>query len=139
MKSGAKVFIKNEALGKYLFLLRDNKPDIPGPNCWSLVGGGIEENEAPAEAVEREVSEEINIPIFDLQLIHQMSTQDNVGGKAIEVYRYIFSAKTNALLDEVVLTEGQKASFFTLEEIVNDEKVCPGLKKLILNNRNIID
>lgn len=139
MKSGVKVFIKNEALGKFLFLLRDNDPNIPGPNCWSLVGGGIEENETPTEALEREVFEEINIPIFDLRLILQMTAEDKVNGKVFPVYRYIFSAKINASQDEITLTEGQKASFFTLEEIVNDEKVCPGLKKLIINNRATID
>lgn len=139
MKSGVKVFIKNEALGKYLFLLRDNNPNIPGPNCWSLVGGGIEENETPSVALEREVLEEINIPIFDLRLIHQMIAQDTVNGTVSEVYRYIFSAKTAALLNEITLTEGQKASFFTLEEIVSNEKVCVGLKKLILIHRDIIE
>lgn len=139
MKSGVKVFIKNEALGKYLFLLRDNNPSIPAPNCWSLVGGGIEENETPSIALEREVREEINIPIFDLQLIHQMIARDNVNGKMVEVYRYIFSAKTNASINEIILTEGQEASFFTLDEIVNNEKVCKGLKNLILNHRNVIE
>lgn len=139
MKSGVKVFIKNEALGKYLFLLRDNNPNIPGPNCWSLVGGGIEENETPSVALEREVREEINIPIFDLQLVHQMIAKDNVNGEVIEVYRHIFSAKTNASIDEIILTEGQKASFFTLDEIVSDEKVCKGLKNLILKYKNVIE
>ena len=139
MKRGAKVFIKNEALGKYLFVLRDNNPNIPGPNCWSLVGGGVEENETPYEALRREVLEEINIPIFNLKLIRQMTAKDNVNGEEVEVQRYIFYAKTKASLEEIILAEGQAVAFFTLEEIVNNKKVCIGLKKLILSYRDIIE
>lgn len=31
---------------KLLMLLQDNDPNISSPNCWSLIGGGIEEGES---------------------------------------------------------------------------------------------
>ena len=65
LKDGAKAFIKNKKLDKYLFVLRDDKPNIPNPNCWALIGGGIEKGEEPIEALKREVKEEIGIELSD--------------------------------------------------------------------------
>jgi len=139
MKSGAKVFIKNEALGKYLFVLRDNKPGIADPNCWGLVGRGVENNESPSEALTREVLEEVGISIFDLRLIHQMIVKHSVNDKNFEVHGYYFSAKTDASLDEIKLNEGQKASFFTLDEIASKDNLAIALKEILLNHRNILE
>lgn len=38
--------------------LRDNKPDIAFPGCWSLPGGQAEQKEKVGEAVKRETLEE---------------------------------------------------------------------------------
>ena len=139
MKSGAKVFIKNEALGKYLFVLRDNNPNIVEPNCWGLVGGGIEDNETPSEAIKREVLEEIGIKIFNLKPIHQMKVKHNVNGVKYEVDGYYFLAKTNASLAQIKLKEGQKASFFTLAEIESKDNLAFAVKEILLNHRNILE
>lgn len=32
MKDGVKILIKNDELNKYIFVLRDDKPNIPDPN-----------------------------------------------------------------------------------------------------------
>ena len=72
---GAKIFIKNETLDKYIFVLRDNKPTIPRPNTWSILGGGIEEGETPLEAVLREVKEEFDIDLYDVKKIHTMKIE----------------------------------------------------------------
>lgn len=37
---------------------RDDKPEIPFPNCWDLPGGGREGEETPFECAQREVLEE---------------------------------------------------------------------------------
>ncbi len=34
VQDGVKIFIKNEAIDKYLFILRDNKSEIVEPNMW---------------------------------------------------------------------------------------------------------
>jgi 8-oxo-dGTP diphosphatase len=67
MKEVAKVFIKNEKQGKYLFHLRDNKPTITNPNTYNLLGGNFEENEKPLEALERELKEESDIKVYDIK------------------------------------------------------------------------
>lgn len=59
--AGAKLAILIE--GCVLTILRDDRPDIPFPNCWDLPGGGRERDETPVECVLRETHEEISLPI----------------------------------------------------------------------------
>jgi 8-oxo-dGTP diphosphatase len=40
---------------------RDDRPDIPFPDCWDLPGGGREGDETPVECVLRETREEFGI------------------------------------------------------------------------------
>ena len=51
---GALIYCKTT--GRYLFLLRNQKKHA---GSWGLVGGGVEENESPADALKREIYEEI--------------------------------------------------------------------------------
>ena len=67
VSDGAKVFIKNKKLGKYLFVLRDDKLGIPNPNCWGLLGGGINLGEEPLQALKREIKEEVNIELYEIE------------------------------------------------------------------------
>src|SRR5881396_885748 len=49
--------------GRYVLQLRDNKPGIAAPGLWALFGGAVEQNEAPEEAVRREVYEELGLKV----------------------------------------------------------------------------
>ena len=46
-----------------LLLKRVDNPDFWQPNKWSLVGGGVEEGEAPVNACQREIKEETGLDI----------------------------------------------------------------------------
>lgn len=119
MKDTAKVFIKNERLGKYLFHLRDNKPNITNPNCYGLLGGNIEEGESPLEALKREFKEESTLEVSDIEELGNQIFKGILKQQIYENRFYMFLAKTNAELDEIKLYEGQKLAYFTIEEALN--------------------
>jgi 8-oxo-dGTP pyrophosphatase MutT (NUDIX family) len=52
--------------GRFLFLLRDN---TKYSNTWDLPGGKIEEGENVGAALEREISEEIGIFLYDKKIV----------------------------------------------------------------------
>jgi 8-oxo-dGTP diphosphatase len=137
---GAKIFIANQALGKYLFVLRDNKADIPHPNKWSLIGGGLEPGETPLEAITREIAEEVDIPVSEIKFICEKAFTSELQGKLFPITGHFFIGSTSIEdLSTVVLNEGQKLQYFTLDEILNLPNVTPNVKELITNHRQILD
>lgn len=117
MKKIAAIILENDK-GEFLLALRDNKSWIPFPNHWDLIGGHVEEGESPEEALVREVKEELNIDIRDYTFYKKF---DCLTGDAYENIKYIYTGKINIPIDEITLLEGQRAQYFSREEI-------PGLK-----------
>ena len=62
---GCGALVYSVSTKRYLFLLRNQKRHA---GSWGLVGGGVEPGETPAEALHREIREEINLKEFS-QLI----------------------------------------------------------------------
>ncbi len=91
----------------FLLQLRDNKPDISNPNRWGSVGGGIEGNEVPLEAMKRECREEIGFIPNDIRYVGR-----NLDSK----YRYCIYLSEEEV-SHIVRGEGQELKFFTLDEI----------------------
>ncbi|MCX5806546.1 MAG: NUDIX domain-containing protein [Proteobacteria bacterium] len=98
--------------GKVLLQLRDNKPDIPYPNCWGTFGGQIEEKETPEEAIVREIREELE---------YKLSNQKYFGNFPFDGYNiYMYRIIDHDLkLNDITVKEGQEGRFFSLEEIQN--------------------
>ncbi|NTU66655.1 MAG: NUDIX domain-containing protein [Candidatus Moranbacteria bacterium] len=135
IKNGAKVFIRNENLGEYLFVLRDNKPTIPNPGMYGLLGGGIEEGEQSIEALKRELQEESNICVYDIEemgsrMVTYATRSD--GDKKTETIRlFVFLAKTDQSLEGLKLNEGQKLEYFTIEEALSKDNLSPAVRESI--------
>ncbi len=92
-----------------LLLLRDDKPEIPFPNRWDVLGGHVEEDETPAECIVREMVEEIGFTIQSpklFQIFHQT-------GKI----EYTFWQREDFDIDRITLNEGQRLQWFRREEI----------------------
>lgn len=117
MKRIAAIILENEK-GEFLLALRDNKPGIPFPNHWDLIGGHIEEGETPEEGLVREVKEELNIDIEEYTFYRKYEC---LTGDAYENAKFIYSGKINIPIEEITLLEGERPQYFSREEI-------PGVK-----------
>jgi 8-oxo-dGTP diphosphatase len=83
---------------------RDDNPAIRYPGHWSLFGGTIENDESPADAVAREVKEEIDFDMRNFGLFREF-VQNNK-------QEFAFAGELAATLDELTLSEGQGMNLF---------------------------
>jgi 8-oxo-dGTP diphosphatase len=102
--------------GAVLLQLRDDRPDVAAPNCWSTVGGHIEPGETPPEAAAREMEEETGrrpATVIPAGFIDHPSASR--GG--IIVRSHMFATLAPWSLDAMILGEGQRLDWFPPAEI----------------------
>lgn len=116
-----------------MLFLRDDKPDIPSPNCWSLPGGGIEDGETPLEAMKRELTEEITHAPRNLKFLTEYQAVENY---TIHLY-YAFAEDDEVPLFHLGKGEGQKIEFFDLKEIPK-LKLPPVLRQRFENIKELL-
>jgi len=131
MQKIAAIILENNK-GEFLLALRDNKSWIPFPNHWDLIGGHVEEGETPEEALIREVKEELDIELTDYSFYKEFLCLE---GDAFENIKYIYTGKINIPIEEITLYEGQKAQYFTKEQIP-DVKFANIIKSVVLDYIN---
>jgi 8-oxo-dGTP diphosphatase len=113
MKVIAAIILENDN-GELFFALRDNKPGIPFPNHWDLIGGHVEDGETPEEGLVREFREELGIGIGDYRFWRKYEC---LSGDAYENVKYIYTGKINIPIEEVTLLEGDRPCYFKIGEI----------------------
>jgi 8-oxo-dGTP diphosphatase len=131
MKQIAAIIFQNDK-GELLLYLRDNKPGIPFPLHWDLIGGHVEEGETPEEALVREVREELD---FDLKEFRFFRKYECLRGDAYPNVKYIYSGKINIPIEEITLLEGDHARYFTRDEIPG-VKFANMLKEIVMDYIN---
>lgn len=96
---------------------RDDIPNIEYPDFWGLIGGWIEENETPEEAIKRELEEELyltdkkeNLRIGGLRLVDQRKREKGWT-------EFIFLGNIKNDIFNLRLKEGQKISSFNFQEL----------------------
>jgi 8-oxo-dGTP diphosphatase len=62
-------------------ILRDDRDDIPWPNCWDMPGGGREGNETPMECALRETHEELGVQIEPSAVVWGKRFDSELGDK----------------------------------------------------------
>jgi len=127
----AAIILENDN-GEFLLYLRDNKPGIPFPNHWDLIGGHVEEGETPEEALVRETKEELDI---DLKEYTFYKKYECLTGDAYENIKYIYTGKINLPIEEITLLEGERTQFFSREDIPN-VKFANILKTIVMEYIN---
>jgi 8-oxo-dGTP diphosphatase len=99
--------------GRLLIYLRDNKPDIPFPNCWDFFGGHVEERETPEQAMVREVKEELGIGLERWNFFREYVCTE---GDAYPNVKYLYWAKIHRVPEELTLYEGQQLLSISQEQ-----------------------
>ncbi|HKR21824.1 MAG TPA: NUDIX domain-containing protein, partial [Pyrinomonadaceae bacterium] len=103
-------------LGQVLLQQRDDNPAIRYPGHWSLFGGTVENDESAAEAVAREVLEEIDFDMRNFGLFREF-VQNNKR-------EFAFAGELTATLEELTLSEGQGMNLFYPAQL-NELKIRP--------------
>jgi 8-oxo-dGTP diphosphatase len=92
-----------------LLILRDNIPSIPFPNHWDIPGGHVLEGESPEVCVRREMIEEMNLELGEIRLFKECNWDD--------LHEFIYWKEIELTPSRIELHEGQKAAYFSLEEV----------------------
>ncbi|MET8058732.1 NUDIX domain-containing protein [Streptomyces microflavus] len=98
--------------GELLLHLRDDIVGIAWPDHWSLLGGGADGDETPAEAIIRELQEEAGLVVSDLAELFEI--RDVHGSGQIITF---FSGTWDGDESQLPLSEGVKLQFFAPEHL----------------------
>jgi len=115
MKEIAAIILENDK-GEFLLALRDNKPGIPFPDHWDLIGGHVEDGETPEQALVRDYKEELDLDLKEYKFYKKVEC---LKGDAYDNIKYIYSGKINIPIEEITLLEGERPQYFSREEIPN--------------------
>lgn len=113
MKRIAAIILENDK-GEFLLYLRDNKPGIPFPDHWDLIGGHVEKGETPEEALVREFKEELDLDLKEYDFYKKYTC---LTGDAYENIKYIYTGKINIPIEEITLLEGVRPQYFSRDDI----------------------
>jgi 8-oxo-dGTP diphosphatase len=125
-KIGTSIFFLNNA-NQILLFLRDDKKNIPFPNCWDALGGNVDEGETPLECIKREMAEEIGIQIESPVLFNIYNKSDRI--------ECTFWQRANLDIKKINLKEGQRLKWFTEKEInmMTDDDLAFEFKPIMLD------
>ncbi|WP_282206104.1 NUDIX domain-containing protein [Kitasatospora fiedleri] len=109
---GAVAIVTNRR-GELLLHLRDDLDHIAWPDHWSLLGGGCDPGENPAETIVRELGEEAGLAV-DGGLRELFESRDAHGSGQIITF---FAAHWDGDETALPLTEGVTLQFFAPEHL----------------------
>jgi 8-oxo-dGTP diphosphatase len=98
---------------RLVIYLRDDKPEIPFPNCWDFFGGHVEEGETPEQAMVREVKEELAIDLQQWSFFRRYVCEE---GDAYPNVKYLYWAQIDKFPEELKLYEGQRLMSITPDQ-----------------------
>jgi 8-oxo-dGTP pyrophosphatase MutT (NUDIX family) len=114
--AGAFVVCNN---GQIMLQLRDNIKSIDNPGTISVFGGSLEKNESYIEGLKRELKEELNVVVDDIDLKSLPMTAKIENNIKTECQFYIL---TNVDPNICVVSEGQ-AIFMNAKDALIDQRL----------------
>ena len=110
---------------RFLLQFRDKQKGIFFPGHWGLFGGGIEDNELPEEALMREIKEEININIKELNYI--LTIGIGFSGRTLRnIKRYYYEVRISSEeMSNIKLYEGESYKEFFKEDVLRLQPFWP--------------
>jgi 8-oxo-dGTP diphosphatase len=127
VKSQGTSIVFLNAQDEVLLYLRDDKPGIPYPRRWDVLGGYLEARELPTECIAREMREEIGYDLRHPTLFRRYDLDDRV--------EWMFWERADIDIAATALTEGQRLEWFCRERIerMPDDAFAFGFKRLLLD------
>ncbi len=99
------------AVGQVLLQLRDDKPNLPFAGMWTFFGGAVEDGETHAQAVHREVEEELGLT--GLNFRHWMvQVRPMAVDPTITVHNHVYVGRLTVDPATLTLGEGQAMALF---------------------------
>ena len=119
---------------KYLFI-EQNKNDSAYPDSLHIVGGGIEDNETPEQAIKREVLEEVNIELDKVTPYDFDSDILMYKGKLTQLIFLRYTAEIKEICGSPA-SDAKKILWLDKKEILNYKHTEPSIR--LLKKLNII-
>jgi 8-oxo-dGTP diphosphatase len=125
-RSGASIIFFNSSNHVLLFL-RDDKPNLPYPNRWDLLGGGVEVGETPLQCIVREIKEEIAYTLVDPHLFRVTEFVDRT--------EHTFFQRVDFDIEKLPLNEGQRLKWFSEDEILglDADAIAFGFRPILID------
>ena len=104
---------------RYLMQLRDDNPEISFPGFFCLFGGALEPGEDPAMGLRRELHEELELEVDEINYFSQF-VFDAVYVDGTLRQRYYFEVPIDPdVIDTIVLHEGAGMKLMTADDIAD--------------------
>jgi ADP-ribose pyrophosphatase YjhB (NUDIX family) len=111
--------------GGLLLHHRDDKPEIPNPDCWAGFGGAVEDGETVEDAVLREVREETGLQIADPNFLTEAVDHEG-DGRAVSLFYIVGGVRP----EDIDLHEGAGVAVHRVEDLP-ELKMTPFVRRAI--------
>lgn len=121
--------------GEFILQHRDDKPNIASPGKIANFGGQVDEGEEPANAIIRELDEELELKITpeQLELFDVRNRPDSLGNERVA---NTFVIK-NIDKTKLVLHEGQAIVYIPIGAELGQYNLSEGTRLMIIKYKNI--
>lgn len=110
---------------RYLMQHRDEKPGIFFPGWWGCFGGALEPGESPADAIRRELDEELGHRVDEVEHFASLGLDFSFAGFGV-LPRHFFTVRIDeGAVGRMHLAEGQGLALIPGAELLSMPRIIP--------------